>query len=96
MRVPTAPADVPLAYDTDTHHIVVLRNDRYFKVDTRGRGKKELAEAFREVKRLADGKAGSGLGVLTVDDRDVWGEVSLLKYCRGRDFPFAMGRSAEL
>ncbi len=25
---------------------------------------------------MADGKAGCGLGVLTVDDRDVWTEVS--------------------
>ena len=74
-RVPTSPADVPLAHSKDNQHIVVLRNDRYFKVDTKGRGKKELAEAFKEVKRMADGEAGSGLGVLTADDRDVWTEV---------------------
>jgi hypothetical protein len=44
-------------------------------VDTKGRGKAELAEAFREVKRMADGTAGEGLGVLCADDRDVWAEV---------------------
>ena len=77
VRVPTSPADVPLAYPAhENHHIVVVRNDRYFKVDTRGRGKKELAEAFRQVKQLADGQKGSGVGVLTADDRDVWSEVS--------------------
>lgn len=44
-------------------------------VDTKGRGKAELAEAFREVKRMADGTPGEGLGVLCADDRDVWAEV---------------------
>ena len=79
MRVPTFPADVPLAYPSDTHHIVVLRNDRYFEIDTKGRGKKELAQAFRDVKRMADGHTGSGLGILTADDRDVWTEVSEMR-----------------
>lgn len=45
-------------------------------VDTKGRGKAELAEAFKAVKRMADGTAGEGLGVLCADDRDVWAEVS--------------------
>jgi hypothetical protein len=44
-------------------------------VDTKGRGKAELAEAFREVKRMADGTPGEGIGVLCADDRDVWAEV---------------------
>ena len=74
-RIPTSPADIPLAYPADTHHIVVVRNNRYFMVDTKGRGKAELAEAFREVKRMADGTPGEGLGVLCADDRDVWAEV---------------------
>jgi carnitine O-acetyltransferase len=75
-RVPTSPADVPLAYSPNLHHIVVLRNNRYFKVDTKGRGKADLAEAFREVKRMADGMEGTAVGALTADDRDVWTEVS--------------------
>ena len=77
-RIPTSPADIPLAYPDDTHHVVVVRNNRYFMVDTKGRGKKELAEAFKEVKRMAGGTPGEGLGVLCADDRDVWTEVSLL------------------
>lgn len=77
VRVPTSPADIPLAYPpAENHHIVVVRNNRYFKVDTQGRGKKDLAEAFKQVKEMADGKAGPGVGVLTGDDRDVWAEVS--------------------
>lgn len=78
VRVPTSPADVPLAYPAnENHHVVVVRNNRYFKVDTQGRGKKELSEAFKQVKEMADGKKGPGVGVLTGDDRDVWTEVSL-------------------
>ncbi|WVQ82818.1 hypothetical protein IAT38_004950 [Cryptococcus sp. DSM 104549] len=72
VRTPTKPADIATSYGPDNHHIVVLRNNRYFKVDTKGRGKAELAEAFRKVKAAADGKEGSGLGVLCADDRDVW------------------------
>lgn len=75
--MPTSPADVPLAYDANKHHhIVVLANDRYFKVDTRGKSASQLAQAFKDVKQMAAGKAGSGVGVLTADDRDVWTEVS--------------------
>lgn len=75
-RVPTAPADIPLAYERDLNHIVVLRNNRYFKIEVADRGKAEIAEALREVKKLADGKEGDGLGILTSEDRDVWTEVS--------------------
>ncbi|KAK4686029.1 hypothetical protein P7C73_g4101, partial [Tremellales sp. Uapishka_1] len=71
-RVPTSPADTPLAYPSDLHHIVVLRNNRYFKVDTKGRGKKELADAFKQIKKIANEKEGPAVGVLTAEDRDVW------------------------
>jgi carnitine O-acetyltransferase len=77
--VPTSPADVPLAYPPhENHHVVVVRNNRYFKVDTKGRGKAEMAQAFKQVKEMADGQVGAGVGVLTGDDRDVWTEVSSL------------------
>ena len=79
VRVPTSPADIPLAYDpSKNHHVVVLCNDRYWKVDTRGRSASQLAEAFKQIKEKSKGKAGSGVGILTADDRDVWTEVSLL------------------
>lgn len=75
VRVPTSPADIPVAYEPTLNHVVVVRNDRYFKVEVAGRGKMELAQAFREVKKLADDKPGPGLGIFTADDRDVWTEV---------------------
>ncbi|WVW81207.1 hypothetical protein I302_103198 [Kwoniella bestiolae CBS 10118] len=72
VRTPTKPADLPVNHGTDHHHIVVLRNNRYFKVDTEGRGKQDLVEAFKEIKKVADGQGGSGVGVLTSDNRDLW------------------------
>ncbi|WVR03104.1 hypothetical protein IAU60_000094 [Kwoniella sp. DSM 27419] len=82
VRVPTSPADLPRAFSKDHHHVVVVRNNRYFKVDTKGRGKAELVDAFRKVKELADDKEGSGLGILTVDNRDLWTETrnNLIKH----------------
>ncbi|WRT63165.1 uncharacterized protein IL334_000068 [Kwoniella shivajii] len=72
VRTPTKPADLPTNHGAHHHHIVVLRNNRYFKVDTKGRGKDELSQALKEVKKIADGKEGSGVGILTADNRDVW------------------------
>jgi carnitine O-acetyltransferase len=75
-RIPTSPADIPLAYPSSLNHIIVIRNDRYYKVDTAGRSASDLASAFRTVKSLADAAGpGTGLGVLTADDRDVWTET---------------------
>ena len=51
-----------------------MRNNRFFKVDTEGRSASELVEAFRKIKKTAASHKGSGIGVLTVDDRDVWTE----------------------
>ena len=76
VRVPTSPADIPLAYSPSLRHIIVLRNNRYYKVDTSSRSASDLAAAFREIKSAADAAGpGTGLGVLTADDRDVWTEV---------------------
>lgn len=71
-RQPDSPSDFAKAYGPGNHHIVVLRNNRYFKVDTYGRGAKELAETFRKIKAIADRQPGPNIGVLTADNRDVW------------------------
>ncbi|WWC90245.1 uncharacterized protein L201_005178 [Kwoniella dendrophila CBS 6074] len=72
VRTPTKPSDSPTNHGSNKHHIVVLRNNRYFKVDTKGRGKQDLVDAFKQVKKVADGQEGSGLGILTADNRDIW------------------------
>jgi carnitine O-acetyltransferase len=72
IRVPTKPADLPFAYSKDLNHIVVLRNDRFFKVEVGGRSASEIAKALEQIKKEGDTAAGSGLGVLCADNRDVW------------------------
>jgi carnitine O-acetyltransferase len=71
-RIPTSPADVPFAYPKELNHIVVLRNDRYFKLEVGGRSASEIAKALEEIKKEADKAPGSGIGVLCADNRDVW------------------------
>ncbi|WWC57528.1 uncharacterized protein I303_100060 [Kwoniella dejecticola CBS 10117] len=76
VRTPTKSSDVPTNHGSQNHHIVVLRNNRYFKVETQGRSKSELVKAFQEIKQVADQKGeGSGVGILTVDNRDLWTET---------------------
>lgn len=72
VRVPTSPSDVPKAYPKELNHIVVLRNNRYFKLDVAGRSASEISKAMEEIKKEADKQEGSYVGVLTADDRDVW------------------------
>lgn len=55
---------------------MVIHNNRYFKVDTKGRSASELAGALKKIKEIAKGSKGPNVGVLTVDDRDVWTDVS--------------------
>lgn len=75
VRVPTTPADVPVAHDKSTNHIVVLRNNRYYKLDVGGRSASEITKALEQIKKDADTAEGSYIGVLTADDRDVWTEA---------------------
>lgn len=71
-RIPTPGADVPKAFDKNLNHIVVLRNNRYFKIDVAGRSASEIAKAMEEVKQIADKSAGLPIGALCADNRDVW------------------------
>nr|ODN85714.1 carnitine O-acetyltransferase [Cryptococcus depauperatus CBS 7841] len=71
-RQPTKPADVAKSHGPDNHHIVVLCNNRYFKVDTKSRGLEELSQALKKIKKVAEQHAGESIGVLTADNRDVW------------------------
>jgi len=72
VREPASPADKPLAFPKELNHIVVLRNDRYFKLEVGGRSASEIAKALEQIKKEADTHAGAGIGVLCADNRDVW------------------------
>ncbi len=77
-RVPATPADIPLTYPpSQAEHVIVLRKNRFYKIDTRGRGSKELERALNKVVEMSDKDGeGLGLGALTSENRDVWTEVS--------------------
>jgi carnitine O-acetyltransferase len=77
-RIPVKPADTFKRYDpSGNDHVVVLRKNRYYKVNAKGLSVDQLDQAMQDVVRRAD-KAGEGLGVgsLTAHDRDSWTDVS--------------------
>lgn len=71
-RIPTPGADQPKAFDKNLNHIVVLRNNRYFKLDVAGRSASEIAAAMEQIKKEADKAPGLPIGALCADNRDVW------------------------
>ncbi|KAJ9463898.1 Carnitine O-acetyltransferase [Diplonema papillatum] len=76
-RVPHPGKDYYVTYDAEFyHHVIVMRNGRPFKVDTRGEDGKELSfdqliAQLDEVCRIAGDRRGS-VGVLTTENRDTW------------------------
>ena len=78
-RIPTSPSDTFQTYPPAANeHIVVLCNNRIYKVGTKGLGVNELEEVLKGVVREAGEKGeGKGVGALTGDSRDVWTEVSV-------------------
>lgn len=73
-RIPTKPSDTFEIYPSaENEHIVVLRKNRLFKVQTKGLGVEELETSLKQVVEQAD-KLGEGLpiGALTGDNRDAW------------------------
>ena len=77
-RIPTKPSDTFEIYPAgENEHVVVLRKDRLFKVQTKGLGVGDLEGAFQQVIKLADAAEGQAIsiGTLTGEDRDVWTEA---------------------
>lgn len=76
-RIPTKPSDQPKTYPADSNqHVIVVRKNRFFKVDVEGRGAGELRKAVEEVVRVTDGQGeGVNLGALTSENRDTWTEA---------------------
>lgn len=92
-RIPTSPSDTFQIYPPAANeHIVVLCNNRIYKVGTKGLGVKELEEALEGVVKKAEGKGeGKGVGALTADSRDAWTEVSVA-WCFRAIAIFSSGR----
>lgn len=79
-RVPTTPADTAVVYPPEqAEHVIVMRKNRFFKLDTKGRSASDLAKALNEIKQKADSQGDAlAIGALTVDTRDAWTKVSRL------------------
>jgi carnitine O-acetyltransferase len=53
-----------------------MRKNRFFKVDTRNRGAKEIEAALKQIKETVGKQEGLAVGALTSENRDVWADVS--------------------
>lgn len=78
-RYPAKPADYSVKFKAEeSQYIIVIRKDRYFRVEMQQNGKdvspEVLAESIRQVYDTVGNNAGqdSCLGLLTADNRDHW------------------------
>ncbi|KAJ9106369.1 hypothetical protein QFC21_001515 [Naganishia friedmannii] len=76
-RIPTTPADTAVVYPGEqAEHVIVMRKNRFFKLDTKGRSASDLAKALTEIKQKADSQGEAlPIGALTADSRDAWTEA---------------------
>ncbi|OQR82938.1 choline/Carnitine O-acyltransferase [Achlya hypogyna] len=89
-RIPHRKADSYRIYDPSTHHhVVVLRNNKYFKVHQPATPLSflEWSTVLEKIIAIAGGKESS-IGVLSSQDRDVWAD--------GRDQLLVDGNEASL
>ncbi len=76
-RIPVKPSDSFNKYPREqAEHVIVLRKNRFFKLDTRGRGAREIEAALEQIKQTVGEQEGLAVGALTSENRDVWAEVS--------------------
>lgn len=80
-RIPKKPSDYEVTFDIlNNNHVVVLRKNRFYVVDTIYNGKQlstaELQHQFQKIIDQAGQSKGIPIGVLTSDNRDKWTDVS--------------------
>lgn len=80
-RIPKKPSDYEATFDIlSNNHVVVLRKNRFYVVDTIYNGKQlstaELQHQFQKIIDQAGQSKGIPIGVLTSDNRDKWTDVS--------------------
>ncbi|CAO3680871.1 unnamed protein product [Rhizopus microsporus] len=76
-RIPKKPSDYEVTFDIlNNNHVVVLRKNRFFVVDTIYNGKQlstaELQHQFQKIIDQVGQSKGIPIGVLTSDNRDKW------------------------
>ncbi|KAG1147892.1 hypothetical protein G6F37_003664 [Rhizopus arrhizus] len=77
-RIPKKPSDYEEIFDLSLNHIVVLRKNKFYVVDTVHNGQQlstaELELQFQKIIDQAGSSKGVPIGVLTSDNRDKWTE----------------------
>ncbi|EIE80953.1 hypothetical protein RO3G_05658 [Rhizopus delemar RA 99-880] len=77
-RIPKKPSDYEAIFDLSLNHIVVLRKNKFYVVDTVHNGQQlstaELELQFQKIIDQAGSSKGVPIGVLTSDNRDKWTE----------------------
>lgn len=80
-RIPKKPSDYEAIFDLSLNHIVVLRKNKFYVVDTVHNGQQlstaELELQFQKIIDQAGSSKGVPIGVLTSDNRDKWTEVRI-------------------
>jgi carnitine O-acetyltransferase len=80
-RIPKNPSDYEEIFDLTLNHIVVLRKNKFYVVDTVHNGQQlstaELELQFQKIIDQAGSSKGVPIGVLTSDNRDKWTEVRI-------------------
>lgn len=76
-RIPIEVRDDAIIYDPAKYkHIIVIRNNRFFKVlhevDGQQLSVAELEAQFEKILKTAEGPKGPAIGALTSDNRDKW------------------------
>lgn len=75
-RIPSKPSDTFHKYPrSETEHVIVMRKNRFFKLDTLNRGAKEIEAALKQIKETVGEQEGLAVGALTSEDRDVWTDL---------------------
>ncbi|CAO3678708.1 unnamed protein product [Rhizopus stolonifer] len=77
-RIPKKPSDYEAIFDLSLNHVVVLRKNKFYVVDTLHEGQPlstaELEFQFQKIIDQAGASKGVPIGVLTTDNRDKWTE----------------------
>ncbi|KAG1469045.1 hypothetical protein G6F56_003491 [Rhizopus delemar] len=77
-RIPKKPSDYEAIFDLSLNHVVVLRKNKFYVVDTLHEGQPlstaELELQFQKIIDQAGASKGVPVGVLTTDNRDKWTE----------------------
>lgn len=72
-RVPLRSSDKVVKFDTSNQHVVVISNNRFFKLDVSNSD--NLESQLEEIIKMSKDRKGDAVGVLTTENRDTWSDA---------------------